>query len=159
MKYDFNTPDKVKEFLAKADSTVEWRDPLPNLEWISENDFVRSHLFVYGAQKMFTRAFGGPNKDDNLGQFPPTYSGSTQHTTYAKCFLMHDLKGFVLFPEYYHAPGRTGFVSFSESVGKLHFGRFAFCQHKSADYKRLGNCWHHYTCRDCGYKWEVDSSD
>lgn len=47
----------------------------------------------------------------------------------------------------------------TESVGKLFFGHFAFCTHRNSEYKRLGNCWHQYTCRDCGYRWEVDSSD
>lgn len=108
MSYDFSTLEKIKAFIADVDSTTRWHEPLPNLEWVTESDFVRSHVFMYGAEKMFTRAFGGPNRDDNRGQMPPGYSGSDQHTTYAKCILMHDLKGFVLFPEYYHAPGRKG---------------------------------------------------
>lgn len=35
---------------------------------------------------------------------------------------------------------------------------FAFgCEHQYAS-KKLGNCWHRYTCMNCGHSHEVDSS-
>jgi len=33
------------------------------------------------------------------------------------------------------------------------------CKHKNVTSKNLGRCYNEYTCKDCGYTWQVDSSD
>ena len=32
------------------------------------------------------------------------------------------------------------------------------CQHEGAAHKSTGNCQHQYTCKSCGFIWDVDSS-
>ena len=144
---DFSTREKIVEFLKTIDDTNRWYEPLPNLEWIGESEFARSHFFMFTGGKLFTRAFGGPNKRDNFAQLPKDYAHPTW-TSYAKCVVDSHLKGIVLLSEYHH----------TKDAGKVWFGSFAFCKHEHPTQRNLGRCWNRYTCGDCGFSWEVDSS-
>lgn len=42
---------------------------------------------------------------------------------------------------------------------EVKFYKGFICEHKNITGKNLGRCWNEYTCKDCGFHYEVDSSD
>lgn len=157
MPYDFSTKEKMDAFKKAQSDVPRWREPLPNLKWITESEFAQSNFFMFHGGAMFTRSFGGPNKDDNLAQLPEDFTHPTW-TSYARCFFVEgDVSGFVLLSEYHHSPAKP--VVGATPVGKIWFGRFAFCEHKNTKRTNLGRCYNRYDCLDCGRSHTIDSSD
>ena len=150
MTYDFSTIEKREAFIKALQerSSDKWSEPLPNLKWISAEEFASSEFFMYSTPYTFMVNLGGPNKKDNLKQLPLEIP-KEQHTwaLYPRVFMGDDMKGFVILSSRYMKPAR------------IWFGKFAFCNHDHTDGKNLGRCYNQYTCKDCGYSWAVDSSD
>lgn len=150
----------LQEFLdhCKKNDVNRWSEPLPNLRWVTESEFARSHFFMYSGYVQFGADFGGPNESDNHAQVPPGYSNPA-HKAHAQCWVDNGGKGFVMVSEYYHPIDPKRPYPHGESVGRVWFGLFAFCEHKNVTQRNLGRCWNEYTCRNCGHSWEIDSSD
>lgn len=146
MIHDFSTLEKRQQFIKTKlvdCPSNEWSRKLPNLKWLTPEEFAQSAFFQYEPGIFFYQTFGGPNKSDNHEQCPQGFDKNQTH--YARAFLDPDMSGFVLLANY--------------RSKKLAFGRFKFCKHEHKTCKNLGRCWNRYTCNDCGYSYEVDSSD
>ena len=158
-KYDFSTQDKIAAFTKSIQDTRRWNDPLPNLAWITESEFAKSQFFIYTGGTQFTRSFGSANKD----QLPPEWNDKGG-TSYARCFLMEKMNGFVMLAQSSHvqrdAPATCHPSGFAPTwFGRIWYGSFAFCLHEHVESRNLGLCYNAYTCKDCGLSWSVDSSD
>lgn len=157
--FDFSTNDKIRAFQKTLEDSNRWREPLPNLKWITESEFARSKFFMYTGGTAFTRSFGPANKD----QLPPEWNDNGG-TSYAKCFLMEKMNGFVMLAQSSHVQ-RDAPVTWNRSgvaptwFGRIWYGAFAFCLHEHVDSRSLGRCYTGYNCKDCGLSWSIDSSD
>jgi hypothetical protein len=159
MTYDFSTAELRKAFVQKLHDANTWHEPLPNLEWITHTEFVKSNFFLFAGGEMFTRSFGGPNAKDNLGQFPEGWNQNPQWKQYTRCFIRDNMQGWLLLPNTSYQEVRPYESVYNGWKGKLYVAKFAFCTHSNSESKNLGRCYNRYTCLDCGYSHAVDSSD
>ena len=145
MKYDFSTADKRKAHIKSLTDcpSNDWSRTLPNLRWMTAEEFARSRFFMYAPGTFFYQTFGGPNYDDNHAQCPEGFN--KDHTHYAKAFINGDMSGDIIMADYH--------------TQKLAFGHFEFCPHTACTSRNLGRCYNEYPCSDCGYSYSVDSSD
>lgn len=144
-KYDFSTSQKRADFIKSLTSgpSNDWSRRLPNLKWLTAEEFAASHFFMYGPGTFFHQTFGGPNKSDNHEQCPVGFRHTQAH--YAMAFINSDMTGYLMLAEHHEK--------------KLAFASFAFCKHENCTGRNLGRCYNEYTCQDCGYVHTVDSSD
>lgn len=70
--------------------------------------------------------------------------------TYEYSPKLHDKWPKMSFVPSDYRPEKNGYIMRFFQIG---------CQHKHQTVKQLGNCWRGYTCSDCGYYYEIDSSD
>lgn len=134
-----------------------WDQPLPNLEWINQTKFVKHGFFMYSDWVMFTRGFGGPNKNDNRKQLPEGWTEDPNTKVYAKAFIISDMCGYVLLPSQRYKKSDSKEDPYYGWQGKLFIAQFRVCVH-DMERKTVGRCVNHYTCRKCKYEHTVDSS-
>ena len=135
MTLDFSSPEKIAAFL-KTQEVSAWSQPIPNLKWITEAEFAHSHFFMFQPTHILLRKVA---KDQLPEDFVPHMS------PYARLILTDAVSGFVLLSEY--------------ARGRIHYGTFAFCEHRNQKATNLGRCYNRYDCLDCGHSWTIDSSD
>ena len=145
MKYDFSTTLKRKDFIKTLTNcpSNDWSRELPNLQWMTSEEFAGSGFFLYAPGTFFYQTFGGPNKSDNHAQCPEGFD--SRYTHYAKAFIDDDCQGYLIVAD--------------RSAKKMAFASFAFCKHENCTGRNLGRCYNEYKCNDCGYTHTVDSSD
>lgn len=135
MTHDFSSPEKIAAFLKTQDQVSTWSQPIPNLKWITEAEFAHSSFFYFEPTKIFIRAVA---KD----QLPEDFVDAAKH---ARLILTDAVSGFVILSEY--------------ARGRIHYGTFAFCEHRNQKIVNLGRCYNRHDCLDCGHSWTIDSSD
>jgi len=111
----------------------------PNVREISFEEFAQSGFFTWCKEGMEFRQVSFKDVDPkNL--LKPVSDGLHSITMF---YMNHD-SHFIMMSDYW---GKT-----------VRFFTFTDCYHEYDCGVGTGNCLHLYTCKKCGYKWEVDSS-
>ena len=115
-------------------------DTLPNVKRISADEFAKSMLFTYKPQQTFTGSLEVDPKEREH-----SWSEGGKYFDHVLAFRMHDGTGYAIRNRYWK--------------GEVEYYRFGECFHDNMSRRTIGNCLNEYTCKDCGYKTVIDSSD
>ena len=114
--------------------------PLPNARRLSEFDVARSPLGSYTPIRVFAA-------EVEIVDEAHLISSS------------HDGKNYALVTALTLADG-TGYAYKADyHAGRVLWWRFGACLHANQTRRTVGRCLTRYTCTDCGYTHDVDSSD
>lgn len=127
------TPPTYKEFA-----------PLPNARRLSEFDVARSPLGSYTPVRVFAAEVEiTPEAPDEASLASSRHEGRSYALVTA--LTLADGTGYAFKTDYRN--------------GRVLWWRFGACLHENQTQRTVGRCLTRYTCADCGYTHDVDSSD
>ena len=114
---------------------------LPNAARLSPEELGQSKLAHYLPCRMFTAEVEALTDDEK--KLATSFQGGKSFIL-VSAMEMHDNTGiaFRLMPN-----------------GDIYWWKFAHCWHEHQTSKNIGRCLNRYTCTDCGYSHDIDSSD
>lgn len=129
-------PDRVVMVQQTPEEAEAWRR-----RWGGYNDFPPGWREV--AETDFTR-------DPSVDHFHP-FQEARQMRVPGTAMLTARL--------FFHVSGTSGHaVARDWQAGRMRYFRFG-CAHRRVTHENPAMCQHVYHCQDCGWRWEVDSSD
>jgi hypothetical protein len=117
--------------------------PLPNMKEISLEEWTRHQYWTYMPVATGYRQITRIEELRAIGIAPPKF-GTSDQIMPIRWFQMHDKTGIAVHNDWHNK--------------KLRVFAWAVCEHEDVG-RKLGNCYYEYTCKKCGYKHTVDSSD